>query len=206
MPCVLFVDDEPSFLYSLRRMLKLQQPLWQYEFVQTAREAQKLIGKGGIDVVVTDMSMPGIDGLKLLDNLKKDPATRNMPVILLTGRGDEASAVQAMHHGAADYLVKDTVTQESLERAIINALEKLKLRMRVTETYSKLEEQSDELEKALACVKLLGDLLPVCKSCRRIKTEKGKWLELESYIEENPDSAFKHTMCDSCRKVGQPVG
>lgn len=199
MATVLFVDDETSFLSSLRRMLKMQLSQWHYEFAASGREALNRVSQGGIDVVVTDLKMPDFDGLQLLDSLKKKPGIRCTPVIVLTGKGDEESAVKAMHLGAADYLVKDTVTRQSLERAIINALEKLKLRQQAEQYHNQLEQKIHELEATLARVKLLEGLLPICMFCKRIRTDGNKWQQLESYIVKHSEVEFSHSLCNSCK-------
>ena len=198
MPCVLFVDDEVQFQSSLRRMLKVQPPPWQYQFVLSGAEAQNLANQGNIDVVIADLKMPGIDGLQLLKSLKKKPETKHIPVVMLTGRGDEESAVQAMRLGATDYLMKDAFTRESLERSILAALEKQELQRQAEKYRRQLEQKVIELENTLARVRSLEGLLPICMFCKKIRTNENRWQMLELYIEEHSVASFSHTMCDVC--------
>jgi DNA-binding NarL/FixJ family response regulator len=199
-PSVLIIDDEPMFLSSLRRMLRQQERPWRFQFVSSVPEARDLVDRGGIDVVVTDLKMPDIDGLQLLDSLKRNPGTKHMPVIMLTGQGSEESAIQAMRLGAADYLVKGSFTVESFERAVLNALEKLMLRQQAAEYLRQLEQKVDELEQTLARVMLLEGLLPICMFCKKIRIGENTWQELESYVEDHSEASFSHTLCIPCKK------
>lgn len=200
MVSVLFVDDEINFLKSLERLFKIYPVSWQYMFAETASEARKLIDKGSIDVVITDLMMPEIDGFKLLDSIRTNPRTKYMPVIMLTGKGGEELAVEAMHHGAADYLVKDSITPEGLERAILNALEKSNLRQRAERYSRKLRQKVMQLEESHARVNMLEGLLPICMHCKDIRSKENDWQQIETYIEEHSEATFSHSLCPDCKE------
>ena len=99
---VLVVDDEPGFRNLLQWVLS-ERGL----NVQVARdgaEAVKLAKEGNFSLVVTDVTMPRLDGLKLLEQLKKEmPGTA---VIVVTGFGTVETAVYAMKKGASDFILK----------------------------------------------------------------------------------------------------
>lgn len=76
------------------------------------------------DVILLDFLLPDIDGLEFLNLLKLQSGRNNPPVVMLTGQGNEAIAVQAMKNGAQDYLVKGKTTPESLRLAIHNVVER----------------------------------------------------------------------------------
>ncbi len=112
---VLVVDDEPYVRESLagvlgRRRLKVK---------TAASTAEALRSLAGTDVVVTDLKLPGEDGLALVRRLaESDPA---LPVVVLTGRGTVSSAVECIKAGAFDYLLKPTDPEELgmvVERAL----------------------------------------------------------------------------------------
>jgi hypothetical protein len=50
-------------------------------------------------------------------------------------------------------------------------------------------------------VNLLSGLLPICASCKKIRTDKGKWETLEKYIESHSEAAFSHSICDQCARI-----
>jgi len=90
---VLFVDDDPSLVAGLRRMLYQERHHWDLSFATSAEAALGLLAEGDFDVVVTDMRMPGMDGADLLMHVRDaKPATVR---IVLSGQTDRASAVKA---------------------------------------------------------------------------------------------------------------
>jgi DNA-binding NtrC family response regulator len=99
---ILVVDDEPYVLESLRRLVESDGFLCLT--ASSAEAAAEILRSRDADVVLTDLSMPGEDGIGLLRRSRElDP---NRPVIVLTGVGTVASAVSAMKEGAADFLQK----------------------------------------------------------------------------------------------------
>jgi CheY-like chemotaxis protein/anti-sigma regulatory factor (Ser/Thr protein kinase) len=77
------------------------------------REALELLGRDVPDVVLTDLDMPEMDGLELVQAIRRDyPA---LPVILMTAMGSEAVAVKALHHGAASYVRKRNLAKEIVQ-------------------------------------------------------------------------------------------
>ena len=122
MPRTLMVDDEPGVLYTLREVFADRG----HEAV-TAKSGADALGKlEGIDAVVTDLAMPGMDGLTLIAAIReRDPA---LPVVLLTAHGSERVAVSAVKQGAYDYLRKPFDIDE-LVLVIERALEARRLRV-----------------------------------------------------------------------------
>ncbi len=99
---VLFVDDEARLRESASEWLAVVG--FDATAAATANEALGLLSEGGFEALVTDVRMPRMDGLQLLDAaLAADP---QLPVVLLTGHGDVSLAVEAMRRGAHDFLEK----------------------------------------------------------------------------------------------------
>lgn len=107
---ILVIDDNSTSLQSLCLVLKdigheplgMEDPLYAFE---AARQQF-------FPLIITDIRMPGMDGLELLAALKKDPATRDTDVVLITGHGDMTTAVEALRRGAYDYLNKPINARE----------------------------------------------------------------------------------------------
>lgn len=99
---ILVVEDEPKLL----RLIELQ--LADEGFlVESAKDAEaglKLLGNGRFDLVISDFKLPGMSGLDFLQALKRVNA--NLPVIIMTAFGTVETAVEAMKHGASDYILK----------------------------------------------------------------------------------------------------
>jgi PAS domain S-box-containing protein len=68
----------------------------------------------------------------------------------------------------------------------------------------RLREESDKLKQALAKVKRLSGMLPICASCKKIRDDKGYWNQIEAYIEEHSDAAFSHGICPQCARKLYP--
>ena len=99
---ILFVDDEQIVLDSAKKLLR-KEPLT-IETAMSASDGLARLEKGGVQVVLTDLKMPGMDGLEFTRKIKeKWPA---IPVVMVTGYATISTAMQAMKLGAFDYIAK----------------------------------------------------------------------------------------------------
>ena len=114
---ILAVDDEPH----MRRLLEisLRQAGYKALSAGNGREALELIQQQQIDLVVSDLHMPGMSGLQLLETLRKQ--FERLPFIMVTAQGEIKTAVEAMKLGASDYILRP-FELETLEIAIQKAL------------------------------------------------------------------------------------
>jgi DNA-binding response OmpR family regulator len=101
---ILLVDDEDA----LRRVMRDLLARDGYEVVEarTGVEALDQVDRHAPDVVVLDLNLPGMDGYSVLAELRSRPATRDIPVIVLTAKGDEDNEVRVFELGADDFLSK----------------------------------------------------------------------------------------------------
>ncbi len=105
---ILIVDDEDGMRRLLSRVLVKQG--YQVETAGAGSEAMAFVSRASFDLVITDIHMPGMGGLELLEELRSfDPA---LPVVVITAYGTVESAVQALRSGAYDYLTKPFETDE----------------------------------------------------------------------------------------------
>ncbi len=102
---VLLVDDQAMIGEVVRRMLGVENDV-AYLFCDDSRAALEAARKISPTVILQDLQMPDIDGFDLLEMYGKDDVTRDVPVIMLTGKEDPASKAKAFSLGASDYLVK----------------------------------------------------------------------------------------------------
>jgi len=110
MKKILLVDDEQAIL----EMYKASLGGYEIELARNGSEAIDKANKCLPDLIYLDIIMPEINGLDVLEKLKKNPATKDIPVILLTNLPKEASCQKAMSLGATDYLVKAEVEPDML--------------------------------------------------------------------------------------------
>jgi signal transduction histidine kinase len=142
---LLIVDDSPEDRELYRRLL-VQDGEQAYEFLEaeTGEEGLRLAHDRIPDCLLLDYRLPDVDGLEFLSRLR---AERLIPVIVLTGQGNEAVAVEAMKSGAQDYLLKGSVTRDRLQQAVRNAIEKVALRRKVEESAAELAEANAALRR-----------------------------------------------------------
>ena len=114
---ILLVDDDRNFL----RVLEYQVGEFGFEVLPSpsTERALELLGEGPVDLVVSDLKMPGMDGLQLLREIRRRSV--ETPVILLTAHGSIDEAVDAIKAGAFDFLTKP-FEREQLRVSILNAL------------------------------------------------------------------------------------
>jgi len=113
---LLIVDDEPRMRQALS--LLLQKWGWHVDTAATGKEALEKVRTEDVDIVLTDLKMPGMDGDELLRSIRKD--FPSLPVVIMTAFGTVRSAVEAMKAGAHDYILKPFDNEElrlTLERA-----------------------------------------------------------------------------------------
>lgn len=119
---VLVVDDDPSMLRLLTRVVQKFVPHADVSSVSRPDEAAVLIDHHNPDVVITDLDMPGIDGIEILRAAKrKNPLVQ---VLVLTGHSSVSQLLAAMENGASDYLLKP-VEQEQLAAFLQQAFERV---------------------------------------------------------------------------------
>ena len=110
MYTILVVDDEPNYLIVLSELLKDEG--FEVLTADSAENGLKIVGENDLDLVITDMRMPGMDGLELLGAIKKHD--KDLPVIMITAFGEVGKAVDAMKAGAYNYLAKPFNNEELL--------------------------------------------------------------------------------------------
>jgi len=83
---------------------------------------------------------------------------------------------------------------------VVGAIETIRDVTAAKHTELEREKLITELQEAIAKVRTLRGLLPICSSCKKIRDDKGYWNQLESYIQEHSDAAFSHGICPECLK------
>ena len=116
---ILLVDDDSLILNSLSFFL--EDILGHHVTVSTsAHKALELFKEHYYPMVLTDIRMPGMDGVELLQQLKTLPEGKNIDIVLITGHGDMKSVIEALRAGAYDYLLKPVNVEEL--GAIVNRI------------------------------------------------------------------------------------
>ncbi|HSH44575.1 MAG TPA: sigma-54 dependent transcriptional regulator [Longimicrobiales bacterium] len=141
MATILCVDDDPGVLSVLRATL--ERAGHRVVAVNNGPAALTVLGRGNVDLVISDYSMPDMTGLDLLDQLRERGL--EVPIIMVTGHGTIEGAVSAMKSGAVDYLTKPFTPRE-LEVAVDQALELIRLRRENRTLRSEVRQLREERE------------------------------------------------------------
>lgn len=199
MDTILIVDDEKNYLVVLEALLGPEG----YEIMTSdkAREALRLIQEADVDLVLTDMKMPGMTGMELLEETKK--IKPEVPVIMMTAYGTIEMAVEAMKKQAYDYITKP-FQNEQLKLTIRKALENYRLvkeNRRLSEALSERHGYRNIVGKSKAMLKIYDLIAKVAHSKATVlitgPSGTGKELIAKAIHYESPrkDRAFVSVNC-----------
>lgn len=104
MKKILLIDDDVLVLKTIRKLLSLDgHELFE---CKSAEDALALVKKETFDLVITDIRMPGLNGIQMLEKMRADQKNQNLPVILITGYASEDAPLEAFRLNADDYILK----------------------------------------------------------------------------------------------------
>ena len=186
-----FITREEVGLFLRRRVRQLAT-------ARNGQEGLEQFRKVRPDLIVTDIRMPVLDGLQMARTIRsKDP---NIPIIIVTAHSDIASMLNAIDIGIDQYVIKPIDTSK-LIAAVVKCAEIIELRQAHQRFLSEREKLNDDLLKAIADVKTLQGILPICMFCKKIRDDKGAWQRIEVYIRDHSEAEFSHGVCDDCMKI-----
>ena len=141
-------------------------------------------------LAILDWMMPGLDGIQVCRKVRGTPTSTPPYLILLTAKGRREDIITGLQAGANDYVTKP------FDRAELQA--RLQVGVRIVELQQSLADRVIELEEALARVKQLQGLLPICAYCKKIRDDRNYWQQVENYISEHSEAQFSHSICPEC--------
>ena len=192
---VLLVDDEPAQAWlvqeHLRAMSEKAGKAIHFFHTESLNNGIQRLSEGDVDVLLLDLSLPDSIGLETLT--KAHSKFPNLPIVVLTSMEDEELGLRLIQGGAQDYLVKGQADGLILYRTIRYAIER-------KQDEAEREHLIRELKGALAQVKTLSGLLPICSGCKKIRDDQGYWNRIETFISEHSDAQFSHGICPECTK------
>jgi len=141
-------------------------------------------------LAILDWDMPEMAGPDVCRRVRTELPDGNMYLLLVTARESRDDVVAGLDAGADDYVIKPFDPEELRARVSVG--------VRVLGLQQKLSERVNELQAALANVKQLSGLLPICSYCKRIRGDDQYWQQVEGYIAAHSDAQFSHGICPSC--------
>jgi sigma-B regulation protein RsbU (phosphoserine phosphatase) len=186
---VLIAEDKPDS----RQLLQIMVSKWGYEPVATrdgAEAWEALRREDAPQLALLDIMMPELDGLEVCRRVRAERAPVPTYIIMLTARTLPREIVTGLEAGADDYLTKPFDSSELRAR--------IKVGERILDLQRNLLMRVTELEEALARVKQLQGLLPICSYCKKIRDDQNYWQQVESYISNHSEVQFSHGICPDC--------
>lgn len=166
---------------------------WGFEvsgFAEGLSAWESLQRPDGPRLALLDWQMPGLDGPEICRRVRSKSGLESAYLILLTARDSRADVIAGLAAGADDYVAKPFDREELRLR--------LRAGQRILQLQQNLGERVKELEEALARVKQLQGILPICSYCKKIRTDRNYWEQVEGYLATQIDVRFSHGICPDC--------
>lgn len=186
---ILIADDNVT----TRHLLESHLAEWGYCVRSTENGAEaweQLQQASAPRLAILDWMMPELSGLEVCQLVRAQANRPYTYIILLTGNTTNEDLAAGFAAGADDYIVKPF--DETVLRARINAGE------RILNLEQSLAHKISELESALAQVKQLKELLPICMFCKKIRDDNDYWQQIEVYLHQHTGTDFSHGICPDC--------
>jgi sigma-B regulation protein RsbU (phosphoserine phosphatase) len=186
---ILIAEDDPIS----RRILEQTLVAWGYEVVVTGngKEAWNVLtSEGAPSLAILDIMMPEMDGLEICRSVRQLLSPTPPYLILLTAMSGKEDVVKGIEAGANDYLTKPFHREELRVRVGVGA--------KMLALQRELTDHVKELEDALARVKQLQGMLPICSYCKQVRDDQNYWHKVETYISSHADIKFSHGICPDC--------
>ena len=186
---VLVADDERAARMTL--VFGLEQAGFEVVSVDRGDRAREvMLSDAPPQVLLIDWNMPGMSGPELCRWVRSQSVLESCYLILVTARDTTEDMLEGMASGADDFIRKPFRTPEVVAR--------VRAGRRLAQLQANLATRLVELETALAEVRQLRGLIPICAHCHSIRTESASWQKLEAYIEQHSEAQFSHSVCDAC--------
>jgi len=176
-----------------RHLLAASLRKWGYDVIAVEngnRAWEALQANDAPPLALLDWLMPGMDGIEICRQIRKNSQTRPTYLILLTARRGQEDKIHGLQSGADDYITKPFDHEELRARVQVG--------FRVLELQGALAQRVRELEEALSRVKMLQGLLPICSYCKKIRNDRNYWQQVEGYISDHSEAQFSHGICPDC--------
>jgi signal transduction histidine kinase/DNA-binding response OmpR family regulator len=202
---ILLVDDSTADRTLYRHFLS---STGTYTFLEaaTGEEGLRSCQTTQPDCLILDFYLPDMDGFEFLDTLQAETVSLPYPVIILTGQGTEQLAVQAMHRGVQDYVVKDDLSAGTLRRVIANAVDKFRLQQMLKTHRILLQEQNLALRQQEEALQTLNATLAQQVAERTALLELLQAITAAANETTSPEAVLQLALDQICAYTGWPVG
>jgi len=179
--------------YVSRHLLERNLANWGFS-VSSAEDGEEALsildGEDPPSIAIIDWMMPKIDGLEVCRRVRARKDRPYLYLLLLTAKSQKEEVAAGLEAGADDYVIKPFDPDELRAR--------LKVGQRVVQLERTLAKKVGDLEQALADVRKLKELIPICMYCKSVRDDKDYWHQIEEYIHDETGSDFTHGICPEC--------
>lgn len=189
---ILVVDDAPEMLHATSRLFRSAG--YSVFEAETGCKCLESVRVHRPDLVLLDVHLPDIHGYEVCRQIKTDKDLGGIYVMMLSGvflTSDNQS--DGLDSGADGYIVKPIQNRELLAR--IQSIG------RIIKAERERDQMISKLQHALATIKTLQGMLPICSNCKKIRDDKGCWEEVELYVKKHSDAEFTHGICPDCERL-----
>ncbi len=191
----LYVEDDSSTKEEIVRFF--QRRNLNIITAANGREGLTIYHEQKPDVVLSDIRMPEMDGLQMIEAIKDD--NPDIPAVITTAYSDYSYLLEAIEIGVNGYVLKPIDLQKLLK--IIEKCSTSVINRRMVERYQEeREKRIIDLQEALENIKVLEGLLPICTVCKKIRDDQGHWKKFEAYIVKHSEAQFSQGICPECMK------
>ena len=186
---ILIAEDH----YVSRHLLERNLTNWGFQVV-TAEDGEAAVrileSEDAPPLAIVDWMMPRMDGLEVCRRVRALKDRPYIYLVLLTAKSHKEEIATGLEAGADDYVIKPFDPDELRAR--------LKVGQRVVELERTLARKIDDLQHALADVRKLKHLLPICMYCKSVRDDQDYWHQIEEYIHTETGADFSHGICPTC--------
>ena len=197
---VLVAEDH----YVSRHLLERNLMNWGFTVV-TAEDGEQALSILESDdapsLAILDWMMPKMDGVEVCTRVREHANRPYIYLVLLTAKSQKDEIAAGLQAGVDDYVIKPFDPDELRARLTVG--------QRVVELERTLAHKVEALETALADVRKLKSLLPICMYCKSVRDDQDYWHAIDAYIHQETGTDFSHSICPACMaklQAGQAVG
>jgi len=192
---ILVVDDDPDTLFATARIVQKAG----YKVIKAAngKDCLEKAKADKPDLILLDVILPDIQGQEVCKEIKADPFFKSTFVVLISGsKTSSDEQAEGLDLGADGYIARPISNRELAAR--VNAW------VRILKAERERDNAISDLEAALANIKRLSGLLPICMFCKKIRDDQGYWTQIENYIHDHSEADFSHSICQACTEEHYP--
>lgn len=187
-PLILIVDDvveNIDILYAI-----LHEENYRFAVALNAAETYQALEKEVPNLILLDVMLPDENGYQVAGQIRQRWPDHDISIIFVTAMANIEDKLKGFEAGGVDYIIKP------FEEAEVSVRVKTHIELQLMRRQQ--QEMIEKLSRALAEVKQLRGIIPICARCKKVRNDSGYWQQVEQYIGEHTEAEFSHGLCPQC--------